>query len=85
MARVMLEEYPDESARLLERASPEDAAAVLSQARFDVFVTVLRRLTLDRLASIIPLLSGEVAGKVLQARLQPRRRRAGPARWRREG
>lgn len=72
MARVMLEEYPDESARLLERATPEDAASVLSTVRFDVCITVLRRLTTDRVAGILPLLSGELSAKVLRA-LSPNR------------
>jgi magnesium transporter len=70
LARMMLGEHPDESARLVETADDEDSAALLSRHGVDLAVTVIRRLTPDRAARVVAALPETQIGRVL-ASLNP--------------
>jgi magnesium transporter len=67
MARMMLEEQPDEVAALMETSKDADSAALLEDCGVDVAVSVIRRLTPDRAARVIGALSADVAAPVLAA------------------
>lgn len=70
MARMMLDEQPDESARLLETAGDEASAALLAELATDRALSVLRRLTPDRAARVLASLP-EAARNALLAALNP--------------
>ena len=59
LARVMLEEYPDEAARIMESASDAESAALLGRVRVGVRAGVLERLTPDRAARVLAALPSE--------------------------
>lgn len=56
MARLMLEEYPDDAARLLETAKDADSAALLGRERPELSADILKRLTPDRAARVLAAL-----------------------------
>lgn len=72
LARVMLEEYPDEAARLLETTADVESAELLARESADVCVNILRRLTPDRAARVVSALPAEVTPRAL-ASLNPNR------------
>ncbi len=56
MTRVMIADYPDESARLLESAADAESAELLAREPADIRVAVIRRLTPDRAARVLAAL-----------------------------
>lgn len=56
MARVMIADYPDESARVLESAADAESADLLEREPADVRIGVIRRLTPDRAARVLAAL-----------------------------
>lgn len=65
MAQLMLAEYADEAASLLERARDADSAALLDREPPSVSAEVIRRLTPDRAARIIGTLAPESIRRIL--------------------
>jgi magnesium transporter len=65
LAHLMLREYPDDAARLIETTTDAETAALLQGENTDVVVTILRRLTPDRAARIIGALPAEMVRRVL--------------------
>lgn len=64
-ARLMLREYPDDAARLIETTPDAETAALLQGESTDVVVTILRRLTPDRSARIVGALPAEMVRRIL--------------------
>lgn len=64
-AHLMLAEYPDDAARLIETTADVETAALLEGESTDVVVTILRRLTPDRAARVIGALPAEMVRRVL--------------------
>lgn len=82
LARVMIEEYPDDAARILEAGDDREGARLLSREGAQASVSLIRRLTPDRAARILAglppkILKNTVAGlapnraAALFARLEP--------------
>ncbi len=72
LARVFLEEYPDDAANVLETADDADSAELLTREGPTVSAGLLRRLTPDRGARILALLPPDVL-KRATADLNPNR------------
>ncbi len=64
LARTLLDEYPDEVARILETANDRESAALLERAAADASVNVLYHLTPDRAARIVGMLSPEALRRI---------------------
>lgn len=67
MARMMLDEQPDESARLLETAGDEATATLLAELTTDRALSIIRRLTPDRAARVLASLPGTERDALLTA------------------
>jgi magnesium transporter len=67
LARVMLEEYPDEAAPLLETARDEESARLIQNLRPDVAVAIVKRLTPDRAARILAQLDAAALRRVVES------------------
>lgn len=64
-ARLMLREYPDDAARLIETTPDAETAALLQGESTDVVVILLRRLTPDRAARVVGALPADLVRRVL--------------------
>jgi magnesium transporter len=64
-AHLMIREYPDDAARLIETTPDAETAALLQGESPDVVVTILRRLTPDRAARIVGALPDDMVRRVL--------------------
>ena len=67
LAAWLLTTYPGEAAGLIEQAPDEETAALLDGCTRDVAIAVLRRVTPDRAARIVALLSTRQRREVLSA------------------
>ncbi len=67
MARIMLDEQPEECARLMETAEDDASAAMLARQSADRIVSVMRRLTPDRAARVLVRLPDTIRSRVLAA------------------
>ncbi len=65
LARTMLEEYPDESARVVENADDAESTKLLAGHGANLAISVIRRLTPDRASRIIAALPARERGQVL--------------------
>jgi Mg/Co/Ni transporter MgtE len=72
LARVMLEEYPDEAVRLVEATADAESAELLARDGGTAGMGVIRRLTPDRAARILAALPDDVMRRVVAA-LNPNR------------
>jgi len=57
LAAVLLAEQPDEAAKLMEASPDAESAAFLESVPMDIALGAVRRLTLDRAARVVALLS----------------------------
>lgn len=65
LAEVLLAEYPDDAARLLETSPDEESAALLAAEQMPARISVVRRLTPDRAARIVAAMPEEAARETL--------------------
>jgi magnesium transporter len=72
LARVMLEEYPEDAVPLVESSADAESAQLLAREGADVNLGVIRRLTPDRAARILACLPPEVLRRAV-AGLNPNR------------
>jgi magnesium transporter len=72
LARVMLEEYPDEAVRLVEATADAESAELLARDGGVAGMGVIRRLTPDRAARILAALPDDVMRRAVAA-LNPNR------------
>jgi magnesium transporter len=72
LAELALDRFPDEAARVLERAPVAEIAALLERQPAPRAAAVLRRLTPDRAARLVASLGAEATRQVLNA-LDPNR------------
>jgi magnesium transporter len=72
LARVMLEEHPDEAVRLVETTADAESAELLARETGDVSLGVIRRLTPDRAARILAALPTDALRRTVAA-LNPNR------------
>jgi magnesium transporter len=67
LARVMLEEYPDDAVRLVESTADAESAELLARDGGDAGMGVIRRLTPDRAARILAALPDDVMRRAVAA------------------
>jgi magnesium transporter len=67
MTRVLLTEFPDDAARLLETAADDESAALLAAESSETRLAVMRRLTPDRSARIAAALPADVMRDTLRS------------------
>ncbi|HKJ24339.1 MAG TPA: magnesium transporter [Myxococcota bacterium] len=65
LAAVMLAEYPDEAARLVEAADDAESAELLGRLRKEIAASLVARLTPDRAARVVALLPTEARQSAL--------------------
>ncbi len=63
----LLSEEPDEAARLLENANDSETASLLNDVRLEIAIGIVRRLTVNRGASVILALSEGTRHKLLSS------------------
>jgi len=72
LARIVLERYPDEAARVFETVDDTQTAALLAEESIDRALRVLERLTPDRAARVISFMPTDFARRVIE-RIEPQR------------